>query len=336
MNRRLLIAFLLAALSAEHGRADSVVGIPDKRAEAAQTPDLIDDTNYFGAGGPIIDRVATRDTDNFKRDITRVGMILDYTSPYEFFAIGATNDVFRQGGWSAEVTSLLAAYRNISRRTAEGVTGRVAATTNTKKIEWHGEGTWNVRFNESTGMELVASRDAVETVGALREGIISSFLGVSVDHAVTNRFTVIGMPTYRRFNDGNTQHGARGWLIYSLIPDWGLGAEVKAQAYDSTGDSRGLYFSPENYERREVGLRLRRAIGNWRVFVSATAGQERINRDIEKPTRAFVMRAQKTFDNTVTVGAQFSYFQASNSGTDINSSDDYAWRMGRIYMAIPF
>lgn len=335
MIRKLLVAFL-AILSADHGWADSAVGIPDKRAETTQTPDLIDDTNYFGAGGPMIDRVTTRDTDNFKRDITRVGMILHYTSPYEFFAVGASNNVFRQDGWSAEVTSLLAAVRNINRRTAEGVTGRLAVTTNAKKIAWHGEGTLNVRFNEHTGMELIGSRDAVETVSALREGILSNFLGVSVDHAVTDRFTVIGMPTYRRFTDGNSQQGWRGWLIYSLMPDWGLGAEMKVQAYDSTGDSRGRYFSPENYERREAGLRLRRALGSWRVFVSATAGQERINHDIEKPTRTVVMTAQQTFDNNLTVGAQFSYFQASNSGTDLNSSDDYAWRMGRIYMAIPF
>lgn len=336
MIRQCLIVIFACLLAGQSWAETEIIDISEKRPEATQTPDLIDYSEYFAASGPIIDRVATRDTDEFKRDITRAGMMVHYASPYEFIALGVSRNEFRQGHWSADVTSLLVAGRNLNRRTAEGVTGRLAVTTNTDKIAWHGEGTWNIRFTEHTGVELIGSRDAVETVGALKEGILSNFMAVSVDHALTDRLTVIGMPTYQRFTDGNTRRGLRGWLIYSLVPDWGLGVEIKAQGYEGIGNSRGLYFSPENYERLEAGLRLRRAIGNWRVIASADAGQERINHEIEKPTRTFALTMQQSFSNNVTAGIQFSYFQASNSGTDINSSDEYAWRMGRAYVAIPF
>jgi hypothetical protein len=308
----------------------------DNRASESQAPDLFDDGEMFQLHGPIIDRVATRDTDKFKRDILRAGMMVHYASPYEFLAVGASRNVFRQGNWSGAVNSLVLAGRDVNRRTAEGVVGRLALTTNTEKINWHGEASWNHRFTERTGMELVGSRDAVETIGALAEGIVYNFVGLSVDHALTDRLTMIGMPTYQRFNDGNSRRGWRGWLIYSLVPDWGLGAEIKAQAYDSTGSSHGLYFNPENYERREIGLRLRRAIGGWRLIASLAAGQERIDREIEKPTRTMTMTMQKTFTSDVTAGLQFSYYQASSSGTDIASSDDYAWRMGRAFVAVAF
>lgn len=336
MIRQCLTVICACLLAGQSWAETEIIDITEMRPEATQVPDLLDETAYFAAGGPVIDRVATRDTDEFKRDITRAGMMVHYASPYEFVAVGASHNEFRQGNWSADVNSLLVAGRNVNRRTAEGVTGRLALTTNTDKFEWHGEGTWNIRFTENTGIELIGNRDAVETIGALKEGILSNFLAVSVDHALTDRLTVIGMPTYRRFTDGNVHRGGRGWLIYSLVPDWGLGIEVKAQAYESTGNSRGLYFSPDNYERYETGLRLRRAIGNWRVIASAGVGQERINHEIEKPTRTFVMTMQQSFPNNVTAGVQFSYFQASSSGTDINSSDEYAWRMGRAYVAIPF
>lgn len=316
--------------------AANELDVAEKRPTNTQAPDLIDESEHFAVHGLIADRVSNSDTDKFKRDTTRVGAMVHYASPYEFIAIGASRNEFRQGNWSAGVNSLVLAGRSINRRTGEGYTGRLAATTNTEKINWHGEGTWNVRFSERTGAELIGSRDAVETVGALKEGILSNFLAVSVDHALTDRLTVIGMPTYQRFTDSNSRRGWRGWGIYNLLPDYGISVEIKAQAYDSSGSSNGLYFNPEHYERKEAGLRMRRSIGQWRVFATADFGRERIDRDIEKPTRIFALAAQRSFANNVTAGVQYSYYQASSSGTEISSSDDYTWRMARIYLAIPF
>lgn len=334
MNRFVLTG--IACLSPLLGYAANEIDIAEMRPAITQAPDLTDETAYLAVPGLVVDRVRTRDTDKFQRDTTRTGMMVHYASPHEFIALGGSRNEFRQGNWSGGVNSLFLAGRKINRRTAEGFTGRLEITTNTEKINWHGEGLWNVRFSERTGAELIGSRDAVETVGALKEGILSNFVAVSVDHALTERLTVIGMPTYQRFTDSNARRGWRSWAIYNLLPDYGVSVELKAQAYDSTGRSNGLYFSPEHYERNEAGLRVRRAFGNWRVFAAADFGRERINREIEKPTRIFSLTAQRSFANNVTAGVQYSYYQASSSGTESSTSDGYTWRMARAYLAIPF
>lgn len=308
----------------------------EKRANEAHTPELIDDAEHINFYGPTIARVATRDTDHFKRDISHAGMMLHYGSPYDFIALGASRNEFRQGNWSVGVNSIVLAGRKIDRRTAAGFTGRLAVTTNTDKPAWHGEATWNIRLTETTGVELIANRDAVETVGALQEGIISNFLGVSVDHALTERLTLIAMPTYRRFTDGNAERGGRGWLTYNLFPEQGIGVELKGRFYNGDGDSNGLYFSPERYERYEAGLRLRRAFGNWRVIGNVAFGEERIDREIENPTTTATLTAQRSFTNNVTAGVQLAYLRAAGAGSASNTSADYAWRMGRLFLVIPF
>jgi hypothetical protein len=333
MRRHVAVLLALAMLA---GSAWAEVDIAERRPTETSAADIFDNPENFAVHGVIADRIATRDSDSFKRDILRFGVMLHYASPYEFVAVGASRNDFRQDRFSGGVNSIVLAARKTNRRTAEGFTGRLAVTTNTEKTDWHGEATWNHKFTEQTGIEVVASRDAVETIGALREGILSNFVGVSIAHDFSDRFTAIAMPTYQRFTDGNVHRGGRGWLIYNLFPAWGIGTELKAQTYDGTGGSNGLYFSPDDYERAEAGLRIRQSFNGWRIIGGASAGRERINREIEKPTRTARLVMQKSFNNNLTAGLQFSYFQASNSGTDISSNDEYSWRMSRIFIAVPF
>jgi hypothetical protein len=187
-------------------------------------------------------------------------------------------------------------------------------------------------------MELIANRDAVETMAALGRAIMANFLAASFDHAVTERLTVIGMPTYRRFSDGNEQTGFRAWAIYGLLPEHGVSAQLKVRGYESTQNGGGAYFSPDRYERAEIGLRLRRAFGDWRVFATADVGRERIDRDIEKPTVQAALTAQRNFANNAGLGVQFAYYRASDSANNlnVNRSDHYAWRMARVYFTVPF
>jgi hypothetical protein len=307
----------------------------EQRPSSTPVPPLDEKAEYFAIDGPIVDRVATRDSDQFKRDITRIGMMVHYASPFEFVTVGVSRDEFRQGDWSASVDSVILAGRKLNRRTGEGFTARIGATTNTDHVNWHGEGTWNIRFSEQTGIELIGNRDAVETPKGLEQRILSNFVAVSLDHALTDRLTVIAMPTYRQFTDDNTQRGGRAWLIYGLLPSYGLSVELKAQAYESTGDSQGIYFSPDFYERAEIGMRLRHAIGHWRVFASAHVGKEIINHEIDKPTSAFAFNTQRSFDNKLTIGLQFSYYRTASTATSIEDVGAYSWRMGRIFVMFP-
>lgn len=308
--------------------------VADLRRENNQTPLMAHSESEIGVKGPAFDLVGARDSDGFHRRTIRAAVMAQYASPYDFIAIGANRNEFSQNGWSTGINSVELTGRKINRRTAEGFTGHLALTTNTEKTEWHGGFTLNQRFTEKAGMEFIFNRDAIETQLALENQTLANLYALSLDYAVSDRWTVIAMPTYRDFTDGNAQRGGRGWLIYSLLPEYGLSAQIKGQFYDSTRGSE-QYFSPDNYERVEFGLRFRRAIGDWRVFADAAYGREFINHDIEQPTTTLVLSGERSFSNQIAVGVQLSYYRAAASGTQASASDDYHWSMARLYMTIP-
>jgi len=329
---RFLLTCLMTLALASAWAADT----PGKRPSTNSTPTTHADPDDPALEGLAVDLVATRDSGNFDRNIARVGTMVQYESIYDFVFIGASTNDFRQGDWSLRVNSLVGAVRKIDRATGEGIAARAAVAFKGSHTELHGEGTWNIRFSQSTGMELIANRDAVESMQALQRGIMANFLAASLDHAVTERLTVVGMPTYRRFSDGNEQTGLRAWAIYSLLPEQGLSLQFHARGYESTQNGGSAYFSPDRYERAEIGLRLRRSIGDWRVFATANAGRERINRDVEKPTVYAALTAQRNFANNAGLGMQLAYWRASDSSNNINATDRYSWRLARLYFTIPF
>jgi hypothetical protein len=330
---RYLTALLIALAATGTWAADAAETLPGE----SNTPANRDDVDVLFLQGVALDLLATRDTDKFERNITRVGAMVDYKSTYDFTAIGASSNEFRQDDWSLRVNSVLASVRKVNRATAEGFTARAEVAFKGDERQLHGEGNWNIRFSASTGVELIANRDAIETQRALTNGTMANFFAASFDHALSERLTVIGMPTYRHFSDGNEQAGLRGWLIYALIPERGLSLNVKARGYESSQNGGGAYFSPERYERAEIGLRLRRSMGDWRVFATADLGRERINRDIEKPTSQLALTAQRSFANNTGLGLQFAYYRASDSANNTASETErYAWRMARLFVTIPF
>jgi hypothetical protein len=303
-------------------------------ATPGETSDQIE--QRYGKRGLILDGILTRDTDDFERDIARIAAAIHYENIYEFVSVLGSVDRFRQREWSARANSIGLAARKVNRRTAAGYFVRAAIADAPAKLQLHGEATWNIRFSDRAGVELIANRDALETIEALPEGIMANFFAASLDYAASDRWTLIGMPTYRKFSDGNTQTGARGWIIYGVAPESGLSVNLRARAYDSDEDGGGLYFSPLEYRRAEVGVRLRRAINDWRVFAMANMGREYINSEPSKPTFDLSITASRVFDKDISVGLQFAYFRSSDSANNVGLDDRYAWHMLRAYVGIPF
>ncbi|CAG2153275.1 hypothetical protein LMG31506_04789 [Cupriavidus yeoncheonensis] len=323
---------LLLAVAVSAAASDEVL---DKRPPT-QSPDLFESPEYDPLAGMTTDYFGTRDTTGFKRDSLRLGGMVRYASRYDFVSVGVSRDEFRQGDWTSIVDSVLVEGRRVNRRTAEGITGRLAVTTNTGHPQWHGEATWNVRFGERGGVELIANRDAVESQAALQNSILSNFLAAAFDYAPTERLTMVAMPTWRRFTDGNRQLGGRAWLIFTPVPESGIGIELKGQGFHGSGQSQQMYFNPAEYRKAEAGIRLRRSFGDWRVFAYARLGHEWIDHDIDKPTAEFGITARRTFSNGITAAVQFAYSRSSYSDAVQNLNENYGWRMLRVIVVLPF
>lgn len=326
---RLLCAAALVAAQLAWG-AERVES-PGQGTQLAPSPWLGDDqADVFGSG---IDSVYTTDTDGFKSARLRVGALVHYQSAYDLIAVGGGGTYYKQDDWSKERYTLAGAIRKMDRATGAGVTATAGISSVGDHLKLFGEGTWNIRLSQSTGVEFIGQRDFVETRAALDTGTMTNYLAASVDHAVNDRFTVIGLAGGQWFSDDNHRTHLRGRAIYALLPEQGLSVQVRAQGYESSRPGGGLYFNPDRYERADIGLRLRRSIADWRVLATAGGGQEWIDHATRNPTSYAELGGQRSLASNLTLALTFAYYRASEA--DSVGSGDYNWRYFRALFIIP-
>ena len=288
----------------------------------------------FDVNGVGADLTATRDSERFRSDRLRAGTLLTYESPYDYMGIAGGGTRYRQDGWSAERYTVGGVVKKIERATGAGLHASAALSSVGDHLRLVGEGTWNVRAGDRTGFELLGQRDFVETRAGLEAGTMTNFVAASVDHALTERLTLIGLAGLQYFSDDNLRGHLRGRLIYSLLPEQGLSVQLRARAYESSRAGGVLYFNPETYERADIGLRLRRSIGDWRVLAAAGAGRERIDRSVENPTHYLEAGAERRFANRVSLALNLTVTRSSDSNNA--SGGTYSWRYFRAVLIVPF
>ena len=321
-----------ALIAAQPARGAERLDFPQRTTGLTPAPQVErDDEDVFGGG---IDTVHTTDSDAFRSTRLRVGALVHYESPYDVVAVGGGGTYYEQNDWSKERYTLAAAIRKLDRATGAGVVATAGVSSVGDHQKLFGEGTWNVRLSRSTGLEFIGQRDFVETRAALDAGTMTNYLAASVDHAVNDRFTVIGLAGGQWFSDDNHRTHLRGRAIYALLPEQGLSVQVRAQGYESSRPGGGLYFNPDRYERADIGLRLRRSIADWRVLAAAGGGQEWIDHAVRNPTSYAEVRGQRSFANNLTLALTFAYYRASEA--ESAGSGDYNWRYYRALFIIPF
>jgi hypothetical protein len=64
-----------------------------------------------------------------------------------------------------------------------------------------GDVVWGFRPAEGTGIELLAAAGLVETQSAIEQCIGYTLWGASIEHALTERLTVIALGAYQPFTD---------------------------------------------------------------------------------------------------------------------------------------
>lgn len=308
------------------------------RAESVRQPTSMlnlpfpdhDDAYVEGSG---FDILHTRDSDRFRSLRVRGAALVDYRSAHDFITLGGGGTRYEQDTWSIDRYTLASTIRKQERGTGAGIlaTGGISTVGDQQKLI--GEGTWNIRASKSGGFEFVGQRDFVETRAALESGIMTNFLAASADYTFADRLTLIGLAGHQWFSDDNERNHLRGRAILSVLPEQGLSLQLRARAYESSQRGGLFYFNPEDYERADIGLRLRRAIAGWRVLAAAGGGRERIDRDVEKPTRYVDLSLERTFASKLTLVLTAVVDRSSES--DSVSGAKYTWRYYRAVILLP-
>lgn len=284
--------------------------------------------------GNAVEVLGTDDSDGFRSARLRLGVLIDYKTAYDFVAIGGGGTRYEQHGWSTDRYSLGAAVKKVERSTGAGLLATGGLSQVGDSLKAFLDATWNMRLSQATGIELIGQRDFVETRAGLEAGTMTNFAGASVDYAATERLTLIGLGALQYFSDENRRWHLRGRVIYAVLPEEGLSVQFRARGYESSRPGGTLYFNPENYAQADVGLRLRRAFGNWRVLAAVGVGRENIDRHDEEPTRYLEARVERGFANNLWLVLQYVVDQSSTS--DASTGGHYTWHYLRGVVILPF
>lgn len=275
----------------------------------------------------------TSDADHFESLRLRGGALFDYQSPYRYAGVAAQTTHYSRSGWSSDAPAVLFLWRDQRRETlagtiAEGGVVRVAGRT-----RLIGDATWSLRPAKRTGIELLASSDLVETRRALESATSYTFGGASIERDVSERFTAIGVAGIQRFTDGNQRVHLRGRLIWLLVPQQGISAQLRWRQYHSNQlDAGDAYFNPGRYREWQGGLAMRKRYAGFVWSATVAAGREEIDRNAWQTTKLAELRAEGTVHKNMRLAVHASYNRSAGFAT----SPRYWYRTIGVSLIVPF
>jgi hypothetical protein len=273
------------------------------------------------------------DADGFTAAQVRAGALLDYASELRHAGLVLQNTHYSVDGWSTDAPAVIGVYRNQRRDTLEGVRaegGVVQVKGHTRVV---GDVTWSHRPRETTGVELILAGDLVGTRQALEEGIAYGLAGASVEQQFGHRFTGVALVGWQPFTDGNSRALLRARMIYSMLPEQGISAQLRWRQYSSSdADVGGAYFNPDRYRTWDAVLSLRRRVGTWVVSGLAGGGQERVDSGSWQSTGVAEARAE----GPLARGTRLSVNALYSNAAGFANSTNYWYGSVNVNVIVPF
>jgi len=146
---------------------------------------------------------ASGDADHFGALHLRTAALTGYASPFRYAGIALQTTRYTQSGWHRDAPAALFLWRNQRRDTLAGTIAEVGVVRIEGRTRLIGDATWSLRPNPRTGIELLAAGGLVETRRALENATAHTFVGISAERQLGQRFTLIGLAGHQRFTDGN-------------------------------------------------------------------------------------------------------------------------------------
>lgn len=279
------------------------------------------------------DAGASGDSVHFGALHLRAGGLIDYDSPFRYAGLAVQTTRYTQSGWRSDAPAVLFLWRNQKRDTLAGTVAEAGVVRIEGRTRVIGDATWSLRPNAHTGLELIAASGLVETRAALENATAHTFLGLSAERQLGERFTAIALAGQQRFTDGNERVHLRARLIWLLLPDKGLSAQLRWRQFRSSQlDAGDAYFNPKSYREWQAGLIMRRRHAGWLWSGAIGAGRESADGGDERTTALADVRAEGPFGKRAHVIVNASYNRSAGYGI----AEGYWYRVVGVTVVVPF
>ena len=150
-----------------------------------------------------------------------------------------------------------------------------------------GDWSYNNSLSQQLNWGVFASRDWVESIGALQQGTHYDLLGGNLDYQMHPRFTLVGALSQTHFSDGQDRQQQRARAVWDAWPDQGITLQwaYKHQLGDSNGVTTRGYFNPDRLEESMGLIGWRRRFEGWQWYLRLGEGRQQVNDDAHTPAR---------------------------------------------------
>jgi len=210
-----------------------------------------------------------------------------YTNGLKWQGVEWQEQRYQQNGTALSGHGVNYTAQHLDALTGLGYSLKVGINQGPEKTTVIGDWNYNAAFNSQLNWGVFASRDWVESIGALQQGIHYDLVGGNVDYQAHPRVTVVGSLAQTHFSDGQDRQQQRARAVWDAWPDQGITLQwaYKHQLGDANGATSGNYFNPDRLSESVGLIGWRRRVEGWQWYARLGEGRQQVNNDSHTPAR---------------------------------------------------
>ncbi len=228
------------------------------------------------------------DSEGFLTNKYKASIYPLYKNADNFTGLQYQHNYFSQGNWNSTAEQYTLITKKINPRNGLGYNLNLGYNLEGGYKLLTTDSNYSTMLTDSTRAEVMVFRDRVETQNSIINGIYYTMGGVSIEQQVMERLSVVLFGGNLYFSDTNTRPTLRAKIIYDLIPDYGITAQLRYRQYrDTNTNVANNYFNPDNYNESMVAFGMRKRIEGWMINGTAGVGQQSIDHGPSTTTQLY-------------------------------------------------
>ena len=211
-----------------------------------------------------------------------------YTSGLQWQGVEWQEQRYQQNGNILSGHGVNYTAQDVDALTGLGQSLKVGINQGPEKTTLIGDWSYNKAYSKQLSWGVFASRDWVESMPALQQGIHFDLIGANVDYQVHPRITLVGSLAQTHFSDGHDRQQQRVRAVWDALPDQGVTLQwaYKHQIGETVADpNQRYYFNPDRLDESMGLIGWRRRYQGWQWYARLGEGRQKVNSDDHTPAR---------------------------------------------------